>query len=169
MLKVIKLNRFVFDKGVIQHNVIVRSATLFGGRNKVIEERINCLTTLIENLAPASITIKSLEQGTRLLTENEKTAKCFKLANRHSSFNEGDELALDQFKDLAIYCYLECLQLELDILDIKNQHITACANIGTQSDYYLYGPPESINDEYIERCKKQLPGWKIAGSFKETL
>ena len=91
------------------------------------------------------------------------------LANRHSSFNEGDEIALDQFKDLAIYCYLECLQLELDILDIKNQHITACANIGTQSDYYLYGPPESINDEYIERCKKQLPGWKIAGSFKETL
>ena len=169
MLKVIKLNRFVFDKGVIQHNVIVRSATLFGGRDKVIEERINCLTTLIENLAPATITIKSLELGTRLLTESEKTAKCFALANRHSSFNEGDEITLDQFKDLAVYCYIECLQLELDILDIKNQHVTACANIGNQSDHYLYGPPESINDEYIERCKKQLPGWKIAGSFKETL
>lgn len=169
MLKVIKLNRFVFEKGVIQHNVIVRAASLFGGQNKVIEERIACLATLIENLAPATITIKSLELGVRLLTDNEKTAKCFSLANRNASYNEGDEITLDQFKDLAIYCYLENLQLELDVLDIKDQHITACANIGNQSDHYLYGPPESINDEYIERCKKQLPGWKIAGSFKETL
>ena len=30
MLKVIKLNRYVLEKGVIQHNVIVNVATLLG-------------------------------------------------------------------------------------------------------------------------------------------
>ena len=70
MLNVIKLNRYVFEKGVIQHNVIVNAATLFGDENKLIEARLMCLITLVESLFPASITINVLEPGSRVLTAN---------------------------------------------------------------------------------------------------
>ena len=169
MLKVIKLNRYVFEKNVIQHNVIVHAATLFGDINKVIEERLACLAILIENLFPASITINFLEAGLRVLTPREKDLRCFKLVSRNTSFNKGDEIKLEQFNDLALHCYQESLQLELDILDIKDQHVYVCVNIGNQGDHYLYGTPESLNKDYIERCKKKLPGWRIAGSFNQTL
>ena len=169
MIKVIKLNRFVFEKGVIQHNVIVRTATIFGNQEEMLRARIECLEKLIENLSPAVIIIKSLEPGTRLLTKAERIAKCFSLANRNVSFYEGEEIKLEQFSVLVIFCYLECLELELDVLDIKDKHITVCANIGNHSDHYLFGPPESVNNEYIERCKKDLPGWPISGSFNKTL
>lgn len=169
MLNVIKLNRYVFEKGVIQHNVIVNAATLFGDENKLIEARLMCLITLVESLFPASITINVLEPGSRVLTPRERNLKCFKLASRETSFNKGDEIKLEQIKDLILHCYQESLQLELDILDIKDQHVFMCANIGNHSNHYLYGPPESLNKDYIERCKKKLPGWTIAGSFEKTL
>ena len=169
MLNVIKLNRYVFEKGVIQHNVIVNAATLFGDENKLIEARLMCLITLVESLFPASITINVLEPGLRILTPRERNLKCFKLASRETSFNKGDEIKLEQIKDLILHCYLENLQLELDILDVDNQHTFMCANIGSRSYHYLYGTPKSLNKDYIEKCKKKLPDWTIAGSFNKTL
>ena len=168
MTKLITLSRYKFGDGTIQHNVVMHVSALFDD-SELIETRLKGSNALLESVYPANITIKSLEARLNPLPLEANAIRALKTLNRGTIFNEGDEISIDQLNDLLVYCYSNNFAVELDIFDIKNKHLTFVANKDTVGHHYLYGPIESINKEYIDRCKKKLPGWVFGGSFRKTL
>ena len=169
MLKVIRLSRYKFDKNNIQHNVTFSVSGLFDNAVDVANERIHIMTTLLETLCPNIITITNINFSARSLTDAEIALLKLSIAKRMDSLKEGDEITLDQLKDIMLYCYSKALELELDILDIKNQHVTAVINKDLQGYHYIYGTPETFSKEYLDSIKKKLKGCTFDGSFRKTL
>ena len=169
MLKIIRLSRFKFDKDLIQHNVSLSVSGLFDDEEKMVAARIDIMTTLIESLFPATITISSLHRNAHPLTDYERSIKLLDIYKRGTLFNEGDEITLDQLKDAMLYCYSEGAELELDVLDIKNQHVGVVINKDLLKYHYLYGTPETFTLEYLATIKKKLKDCTFDGSFKKTL
>ena len=169
MIKVIRLSRYKFDKNHIQHNVTFSVSGLFDGAIDVANERIRIMTTLLETLCPNTITIASINHNVRSLTDAEIALLNLSLAKRMDALKEGDEITLEQLKDIMLYCYSKALELELDIIDIKNQHATAVINKDLQGYHYIYGTPETFSKEYLESIKKKLNGCTFDGSFRKTL
>ena len=169
MLKIIRLSRFKFDKNAIQHNVTFSVSGLMCGELDLAKARIEIMTTLVESLSPNKITIVSIKRSTILADYSEKILKDLSLANRFGSLSEGDEITLEMLNDVMMYCYGENMELEADILDIKDQHVTMVVNRDVQKYHYLYGTPETFTKEYIDTIKKKLPDCTIDGSFRKTL
>ena len=169
MLKVIRLSRYVFDKGIIQHNVTFSVSGLFTKEGDMVETRIHIMTTLLESLFPNTITIVSMNRSSRPLSDYEKSLKALNSFQRISGYTTGDQITLDQLKDLMLYCYSESLELELDILDIKDQHVTAVINKDLQKFHYIYGTPETFTEDYLKTIKSKLKDCTFDGSFKKTL
>ena len=169
MLKVIRLSRYKFDKEHIQHNVTFSVSGLFDNSVDLANERIRIMTTLLETLCPNTIRIVGINHSARPLTDKESSLLNLSLANRLDTLKEGDEIALDQLKDVMFYCYSKAYELELDILDIKNQHVTAVVNRDLEGHHYIYGTPETFSEEYLNSIKKKLKYCTIDGSFRKTL
>ena len=169
MLKIIRLSRYKFDKNHIQHNVTFSVSGLFDNISDLANERIRIMTTLLETLCPNTIIVTSIGNSARLLTDNENSLLDLSLAKRMDALKEGDEITLNQLKDVMLYCYSKALELELDILDIKNQHVTAVVNKGLQGYHYIYGTPETFTNEYLDSIKKKLKDCSFDGSFRKTL
>ena len=169
MVKVIRLSRYVFDKEHIQHNVTFSVSTLFGNEEELTNERIRIMITLLETLCPNTIKVVSMLKSLRPPTSSELSLRKLNLAKRVGVLNEGDQITLEQLKDIMLYCYSDCYELELDILDIKDQHVTAVINKGMQRYHYIYGSPVTFTDNYLEAIKKKLKDCTFDGSFKKTL
>ena len=169
MVKVIRLSRYVFDKEHIQHNVTFSVSALFDNEEKMANERIRIMTTLLETLCPNTIKVVSMNKSTRPLTSAELNLKKLNFTKRASPLNEGEEITLDQLGDIMLYCYSECYELELDILDIRDRHVTVVINKDMQRYHYLYGSPETFTNEYLASIKKKLKDCTFDGSFKKTL
>lgn len=169
MIKVIRLSRYTFDKEHIQHNVTFSVSGLFDDEKDVIDENIRIMTTLLEALFPNTLTITSLHVSARPALESGKILSELNLSSREHTYNVGDEISFDKLKQLMLYCYNKGLELELDILDIKNQHVTAVVNKDIQGFHYIYGTPETFTKEYIETIKKKLKDCVFDGSFRKTL
>ena len=168
MLKVIRLSRYKFDKDHIQHNVTFSVSSLFNDEG-VPKERIRIMTALLETLCPNTIKVVIIKPSDRPLTDYDKSLFGFSLAKRLDLLKEGDEITLDQLSDVMFHCYAKGLELELDILDIKNQHVTAVVNRDIQGYHYIYGTPETFTKEYLDSVKKKLKDCTFDGSFKKTL
>ena len=169
MVKVIRLSRYVFEGNHIQHNVTFSVSSIFDKEEDMMNARIHILFTLLESLFPNTIKIVSLIRNAHPLSEQERVIKGLNLLSRSVSYNEGDEISLNQLRDLMIYCYGEGIELELDILDIKNQHVTAVVNKDVFRYHYIYGSPETFTEEYLATIKKKLKDCAFDGSFKKTL
>ena len=169
MIKVIRLSRYTFDKEHIQHNVTFSVSGLFDDEKDVIDENIRIMTTLLESLFPNTLTITSLHVSARPALESGKILNSLNALNREPKFSVGDEISFDSLKDLMLYCYIKGLELELDILDIKNQHVTAVVNKDIQGFHYIYGTPETFTKEYLDTIKKKLKDCTFDGSFRKTL
>ena len=169
MLKIIRLSRYKFDNNHIQHNVTISLSGLFDDDKDMAEARIQIMTTLLESLCPNSVTINSLHLSARPVLESEKALAALDLYKRKPIFNEGEEIAFDSLKDLMVYCYSKGLEAELDVLDIKNQHVTVVINKDIQGYHYIYGTPETFTKEYLETIKKKLKDCTFDGSFRKTL
>ena len=168
MVKVIRFSRYKFDKDHIQHNVTFSVSSLFRDEGAP-KERIRIMNTLLETLCPNTIKIVSIKPSARPLTDDEKSLLNLSLAKRLDSLKEGDEITLDQLSDVMLHCYAKGLELELDISDIKNQHVTAVVNRDLQGYHYIYGTPETFTKEYLDSIKKKLKDCTFDGSFKKTL
>ena len=169
MLKVIRLSRYKFDKDHIQHNVTFSVSDFIRDEEAIVKERIRIMTTLLETLCPNTIIISSIDPSARSLTDNERSLLDLSLAKRLDYLKEGDEITLDQLNDVMLHCYAKGLELELDVLDIKNQHVTAVVNKDIQGYHYIYGTPETFSKEYLDSIKKKLKDCTFDGSFKKTL
>lgn len=169
MIRIVRLSRFKFDKGVIQHNVTFSVSDLMCGALDLAKARIAMMTALVESLYPNKITVVSIKRSTVLADYPESVLKDLSLYNRLSSLSEGDEITLEMLDDVMMYCYGENMELEADIIDIKNQHVTMVINKDIQKYHYLYGTPETFTKEYIDTVKKKLPGVTFDGSFRKTL
>ena len=169
MLKVIRLSRYKFDKDHIQHNVTFSVSDFIRDEEAIIKERIHIMTTLLETLCPNTITVVSVNKSARHLTSYELALLPLNLINRLDSLSTGDEIALDQLKDVMLNCYAKGLEVEFDILDIKNQHVTAVINRDIQGYHYIYGTPETFTKEYLDSIKKKLKDCTFDGSFRKTL
>lgn len=169
MIKVIRLSRYKFEKDHIQHNVTFSVSGLFDDDLDVMNENIRIMSTLLESLFPNTITITSIKVSARPALNSEKDFNSLNMPKREKTYNVGDEISFDYLKDLMIYCYKKGLELELNILDIKNQHVTAVVNKGIQGFHYIYGTPETFTKEYIETIKKKLKDCVFDGSFRKTL
>lgn len=169
MLRIIRLSRYKFDKDHIQHNVTFSVSGLFDKQEDMIKARIHIMTTLLETLCPNTMTIVSIELSERYLTDYERSLFPLCLAKRLDSLAVGDQITLDQLSDVMLYCYARGYDLELDILDIKNQHVTAVVNRNLQGFHYIYGTPETFTNEYLDAIKKKLKDCTFDGSFKKTL
>ena len=169
MLKVIRLSRYKFDKEHIQHNVTFSVSGLFNDEKDVIDENVRIMTILLESLFPNSIKIESLKVSARPALESGKILSNLNALNREPRFSVGEEIAFDSLKDIMLYCYIKGLELELDIIDIKNQHVTAVVNKDIQSFHYIYGTPETFTKEYLGTIKKKLKDCTFDGSFRKTL
>ena len=169
MLKVIRLSRYKFDKDHIQHNVTFSVSDFIRDEEAIVKERIRIMTTLLETLCPNTIIISSIGPSARSLTDNERSLLDLSLAKRLDYLKEGDEITLDQLNDVMLHCYAKGLELELDVLDIKNQHVTAVVNKDIQGYHYIYGTPETFSKEYLDSIKKKLKDCTFDGSFKKTL
>ena len=169
MIKVIRLSRYKFEKDHIQHNVTFSVSGLFNDDLDVMNENIRIMSILLESLFPNTITITCLKVSARPALNSEIDFKSLNMPKREQTYNVGDEIPFDSLKDLMYYCYKKGLELELDILDIKNQHITAVANKDIQGFHYVYGTPETFTKEYIETIKKKLKDCVFDGSFRKTL
>ena len=169
MVKVIRLSRYVFDNGSIQHNVTFSVSTLFGNAGKMANERIRIMTTLLETLCPNTITVVSLLKSAHHPTSAELSLGNLDFTKRISSLNPGDQITLEELKDIMFYCYIKGFELELDVFDIKDQHVTAVVNRDIQGHHYIYGTPETFTNEYLEAIKKKLKDCVFDGSFKKTL
>ena len=167
MLKVIKLSRYVFKEG-IQHNVVFSISGLFDNEEDLAKERIFALTTLLESLCPNTITIASLSVSARPVSDAARSLKPLMFSSRND-ISEGKEITLEQLKDVMLYCYSNGLELELDVLDIKNQHVTVVVNKDIQGFHFIYGTPETFTKEYLDTIKKKLKGYTFDGSFRKTL
>ena len=169
MFKIIRLSRFKFDKGIIQHNVTMSVSGLFDDEAKMVEARINIMATLLESLFPATITISSILRNVHPLTEYEKSLTALGIYKRSANYNEGDEITINQLKDIMLFCYAEGAEAELSVLDIKNQHVTIVINKDVFKYHYLYGTPETFTPEYLATIKKKLKDCVFDGSFKKDL
>ena len=169
MNKIIRLSRYKFDKCHIQHNVTFSVSGIFDKEEDMTEERIRIMTILLESLFPNTITIVSVAVSERPLTEYEKSLKALDLHKRKDSFSEGDEISMDDIRDIMLYCYAEGLDIELEIIDIKNQHVTMVINRGIFGYHYIYGTPETFTKEYLSTIKKKLKDCTFDGSFRKTL
>ena len=168
MVKVIRLSRYKFGKDHIQHNVTFSVSSLFRDEGSP-KERIHIMNTLLETLCPNTIKIVSIKPSARPLTDDEKSLLSLSFTNRLDLLKEGDEITLDQLSDIMLHCYAKGLELELDILDIKNQHVTAVVNRDLLGYHYIYGTPETFTKEYLDSIKKKLKDCTFDGSFKKTL
>ena len=169
MFKIIRLSRFKFDKEIIQHNVTMSVSGLFDDEAKMVEARINIMTTLLESVFPVTITIASIVRNAHPLTDYEKSLTALGIYKRDAIYNEGDEITLDQLKNIMLFCYAEGAEAELNVLDIKNQHVTVVINKDVFKYHYLYGTPETFTPEYLATIKKKLKDCVFDGSFKRTL
>ena len=169
MVKVIRLSRYVFEKGHIQHNVTLSVSGLFEDEAKLANERINIMHILLDSLFPNTIKIVSLSISGRPVTDEARALKELEFSKRSYAYSVGSEITLDQLKDLMLYCYSNGLELELDVLDIKNQHVTAIVNKELFGYHYIYGAPETFTEEYLKTIKKKLKDCVFEGSFKKTL
>ena len=169
MNKIIRLSRYKFDKGQIQHNITISVSGLLEVEEKLANERIRIMTTLLETLFPNTITIKSLSVSARPVTEEARSLKNLEFSKREGPFGEGIQIVLGQLKDLMLYCYSNGLEAELDVLDIKNQHVTVVINKDLFGYHYLYGSPETFTKEYLDTVKKKLKDCIFSGSFTKTL
>ena len=169
MVKLIKLSRTIYKNEGIQHNVILSVRSLLDDEEKIATERIRAMSILLETLSPKAITISSINISARPVSEAMKILKQFELSQRNSFISEGHEITLDQLKDVMLYCYSNGLEVALDVLDDKNQHVTAVINNGLVEFHYLFGTPESFTKEYVETIKKKLKDYTFDGSFRKTL
>ena len=169
MFKIIRLSRYKFDKNHIQHNVTFSVSDFIRDEEAIAKERIRIMTTLLETLCPNTIKVVSIGASARPLTDKERCLFSLSLAKRLDSLKEGDEIVSDQLDDVMLHCYANGLELELDILDIKNQHVTAVVNRDIEGHHYIYGTPETFTKEYLDSVKKKLKDCTFDGSFKKTL
>ena len=168
MVKIIRLSSYKFDKGHIQHNVTLSVSGLFDEEGKMMEERIRIMSVLLETVCPNTMTIVSLNRSAHQVN-SPACLQSLSLYKRDRSYSVGEEIALDQLKDVMLYCYAERLELELDVLDIKNQHVTFVANRELLGYHYLFGSPETFTGEYLENVKKKLKDCTFSGSFRKNL
>ena len=169
MNKIIRLSRYVFDKDHIQHNITISVSSIFEIEEKLANERIHIITTLLESLFPNTMTIVSLSLSAHRVTEEARSLKNLELSNRDDLYSEGNEITLEQLRGLMIHCYSNGLEFELDVIDIKNQHITVVVNKDLLGYHYLYGTPETFTKEYLNTVKKKLKDCTFSGSFSKTL
>ena len=169
MVKLIKLSRTIYENEGIQHNVILSVRSLLDDEIKIADERIRAMTILLETLCPKTILISSIKLSPRPVSEAMKNLKQFELSQRNGFISEGNEITLEQLKDIMLYCYSNGQEITLDVLDSKNQHVTAVINNGLVEFHFLYGTPESFTMEYVKTIKKKLKDYTFDGSFKKTL
>ena len=169
MVKVIRLSRNVYENGTTQHNVVFSVSGLFDDQEKLVNERIHIMTVLLESLFPNIIRVTAINISAHQASPEAKCLKPLEFSSRNSFISEGNEITLDQLKDVMLYCYSNSLELELDILDIKNQHVTAVVNKDLPGYHFIYGTPETFTPEYLATIKKKLKDCTFDGSFKKTL
>ena len=168
MIKIIRLSRYKFDNDHIQHNVTFSVSSLIHDE-KEPSERVRIMTTLLETLCPNTIKVVEIKPSAHRILGSEISLLNLSFTKRLDSLSVGDEITLDQLKDVMLYCYSKALELELDILDIKNQHVTAVVNRDLEGYHYIYGSPETFTLEYLASIKKKLKDCTFDGSFKKTL